>query len=197
MAIATRPGELADPFSAYERERGYHVEAHSVQDQLCPHLVLRLALASCRPGRTTQPQWCPFVTTDANKLNFIDANQLNLFWGKSEDESSLPGDFFDTKNLVDDTDAKDLVDERRISINPRIIITDDWSSRPNEGINYKEDIDKFGYIKGCTDQYKIVYERKIEEEDILKMQEEADLRAKGIAALQRFCSVDYEYGTWL
>lgn len=43
----------------------------------------------------------------------------------------------------------------------------------------------------------MVYECGSEEEEIRRLKEDADARARGLAAMQRLCSVDFDYGTWL
>lgn len=52
------------------------------------------------------------------------------------------------------------------------------------------------YFVDSSKYYKMVYE-KLGREEIMKFEEDTADRARGLAALQRLYSVDYDLGTWI
>ncbi|KAG7303108.1 hypothetical protein JYU34_013137 [Plutella xylostella] len=67
----------------------------------------------------------------------------------------------------------------------RLKFKEDWSV-------YVDGFSEDEGIQGCD-----WYERDVDELDMVRVKEDAALRARALAALQRLCSVDYDSGTWL
>lgn len=93
--------------------------------------------------------------------------------------------------------------KKNVVFNPHVYIANNSANICTFDINgcksYSDySFDNVTYFNSYNDDgYKCVYQCRIDEDDIVKMKNDVIQRAKGLAALQRLNTVDYEYGTWL